>query len=194
MNARGTRSRNEAPSCRSGPPGRPRHLGRLVLLTLIPLLFGLVGCAAQKKLIITSTPEGARVRLDDEVIGHTPVEHDFHHYGTRRVTLQLDGYRTHSQRVKIRPPLYGRFPLDLVSEVLLPFGWKDRHVLDVPLEPEIGLVSQPDLEAVLQRAEIFRRATPAGPRFPVESAPEDPAPAEAEAEGEEGSTPEDPGS
>lgn len=127
-------------------------------------LLACASCAAQRELRISSDPPGALVLLDDQVVGTTPYEQSFQAYGTRRVTLYRSGYRTSSRLVELIPPWYARFPLDIVSEVLIPVGWKDVHPVDFKLEPESGEVTEPDLRAVLERAESLRRATPEGPR------------------------------
>jgi len=144
-----------------------RVMGKLAMgkLAIGLLAMGLLGaCAAQRTIEVTSVPPGARVRLDDEIVGTTPIVLPFTYYGTRRVTLYLDGYRTHSQQVEIKSPWYGHFPFDLLSEVVFPVGWKDRHLLGVDLQPELATVSELDLDEVLERADRFRRATPQGPR------------------------------
>ena len=61
-------------------------------------------------------------------------------------------------------PWYGRFPADIVSEVLLPVGWRDRREVRVTLEAQSGAVSAPDFEKVLENAESLRLAGPEGPR------------------------------
>ena len=124
----------------------------------------LAGCAAQRELTIDSTPPGALVRLDDTVVGTTPLHTTFEAYGTRRVTLYLDGYRSQSQLIEIKPPWYARFPFDVVSEVLLPFGWRDRHAITLELVPEDSALTMPDIAPVLQRAQSLRLAEPTGPR------------------------------
>lgn len=121
-------------------------------------------CAAQRELVILSDPSGAVVRMDDKIVGTTPYREAFEAYGTRRITLYRQGFRPTSKLVVLTPPWYGRFPFDIFSEVLLPVGWKDKHREELKLEPESGSVSEPDLEAVLGRAESLRLATPAGPR------------------------------
>jgi hypothetical protein len=128
------------------------------------LLALLASCAAERTLVITSDPPGALVRLDDTIVGTTPYTQRFDDYGTRRITLYREGYRTTSKRILIEGPWYAQFPLDLISEVLLPFGWKDRHAEHITLEPESGAVSAPDLNEVLERAEALRLAEPTGPR------------------------------
>jgi hypothetical protein len=121
-------------------------------------------CAAKRELIINSDPPGALVRLDDRVVGTTPYTTRFDAYGTRRITLYHLGYRSLSVIEEIDPPWYGVFPLDVISEVLLPFGWHDPHVFDFRMIPESGTVTNPDLDRVLQRAETLRLAEPTGPR------------------------------
>src|SRR5690242_11829197 len=91
------------------------------------------GCAAQRTLHITSEPEGAVVRLDDQTVGTTPLDLPFAHYGIRRVTLYKPGFRTHSEQIELEAPWYGRFPIDIVTEVLLPIGWKDNRKYHVAL-------------------------------------------------------------
>ncbi len=123
-----------------------------------------VACAPRRTLVIRSDPPGALVRLDDRTLGRTPLRHPFDSYGIRQVTLYLTGYRTHTERIELDPPWYARFPLDLVSEVLLPFGWKDTRRLEVRLEPGEQVVSLPTLRSVFERANILRQAGPDGPR------------------------------
>jgi hypothetical protein len=134
-------------------------LASSVLLTLVAC----ASCAAQRELVILSQPSGAQVRLDDQIVGWTPYTTSFEAYGTRRVTLYRGGYRSVSRLIELHPPWYGRFPFDIFSEILIPVGWHDRKVVDLQLEPESGAVTEPDLEAVLLRAESLRMATPAGP-------------------------------
>jgi len=130
----------------------------------LPVVFPLcVGCAAKRELVIVSEPPGALVRLDDTVVGTTPYTTSFDAYGTRRVTLYLPGHRTVTELFEVESPWYAHFPLDVISEVLLPFGWHDRHEVKLTLEPETGAVTKPDLDLVLQRAEALRLAEPTGP-------------------------------
>ncbi|MCZ6597054.1 MAG: PEGA domain-containing protein [Planctomycetota bacterium] len=123
----------------------------------------LSGCAAERTLTITSEPPGAEVWIDNNPVGTTPVQVEFIHYGTRRVTLYMDGYMTWSEPVPIRPPWYARFPIDLVSEVLIPVGWEDDHPLHVTLTAGEEVLSLPTLRSVFDRAEALRRAV-TGPR------------------------------
>lgn len=123
-------------------------------------LMGLAACAASRVLAVDSEPPGAIVRLDEEIIGQTPLEYEFLHYGVRRITLYLAGYETWSQRVEIARPWHARFPVDIFTEVLFPIGTKDRHELSVELLPDEPSVAPPDIDALLERAYELRRSTP----------------------------------
>lgn len=162
-----------------------RRLGAvLVLGSLLP------GCAVRRELSIRTEPPGVQVRFDDRLVGETPLRLRFQHYGSRRITLYKEGYRTRSTRIRLRPPWYLRFPLDLVTEVLLPFGWRDHRRVTLELSPQSGTVTEPDFQLVRARAERIRRAGPEGPGpldIPmVDLVPEDPEPSP-------DPTPEDPG-
>jgi len=133
-------------------------------LAVVALALGCSGCAAQRRLTIVSEPPGATVRLDDRIVGSTPYQENFQAYGVRRVTLYRTGYRTISKQITLKPPWYARFPIDIVTEVLVPVGWKDEKKVKIVLEPESGEVTTPDLDAVLERAKTFRLAEPEGPR------------------------------
>lgn len=152
-------------------PARPGPASGLVLAVGATLL---AGCAAKRELVILSEPPGAQVRLDNQIVGWTPYTTTFEAYGTRRVTLYLEGFRSQSLLVDLNPPWYGVFPFDVFSEVLVPVGWQDRHVVEMRLDPEVGEVSAPDLERVLRQAETLRMATPAGPLRTPPAPPEKP--------------------
>jgi hypothetical protein len=129
------------------------------------------GCRTHRYLQITSAPPGAEVRLDDQSVGVTPVRVPFEHYGTRRLTFYKPGYRTSSRRIKLRPPWYARFPLDLVTEVFLPLGLTDRRRVHQELVLGEEVMSLPSLRSVIERANALRHSGPEGPRDLPELAP-----------------------
>jgi len=130
----------------------------------LALVLGLAGCRAQRELVIVTDPPGAEIRLDGTLLeAKTPANIPFDDYGVRRVTLYLDGHLSHSEAIDLRPPWYGYFPLDFISEILVPIGWHDRHKLKVKLVPGDAQIAAPDLVGVLERAELLRRAGPEGP-------------------------------
>ncbi len=147
---------------RDAARGRPLPPARQGL-AWVAVSIALCACQVQREFVITSEPAGAEVRLDDDLVGRTPVQVPFMHYGTRRFTVYLDGYVTQSRVVDVDPPWYGYFPLDIVSEVLIPVGWHDRREVHFQLAPGTGAIAAPDLSWVLERAETLRRAGPEGP-------------------------------
>jgi hypothetical protein len=163
---------------------------RFLPLPALLILGLLAACRADRYFEITSTPPGAEVRLDDEAVGVTPVRVPFEHYGTRRLTFYLPGYRTTSRRVRVKPRWYSRFPLDLVTEVLLPFGATDRRKIHEDLVRGEEVMSLPSLRSVLERARALREAGPEGPReFPHTRpavVPSEPGPPKEEKEEEDG--------
>ena len=123
----------------------------------------IAGCATHRELVVESDPPGASVRLDEKLVGETPYTSEFEAFGTRRLTLYKEGYRPVSRPVKLVAPWYARFPFDIFSEVLIPVGWTYRKHVKVTLEPESGPVTVPDLEKVLEEADVLRTAGPEGP-------------------------------
>lgn len=175
---RRTAQRRARGTGRGAPSGR-RPAGRATLSPVrriqrsptppwVPLVLAacsaLVGCRAQRELIVTSEPAGARVRVDDELVGETPLRLPFVHYGVRRVTLYLEGYQSMSVLADISPPWYGTFPADILTEILVPVGWRDDHALHLVLSPGEDSLGGPTLRSVFERAEALRRAGPDGPR------------------------------
>ncbi|MEO0651448.1 MAG: PEGA domain-containing protein [Planctomycetota bacterium] len=133
----------------------------------------LSSCAAKRTLTITSDPAGAEVRIDDVIVGQTPLVLPFFHYGTRQVTFYLEGYLTESFDVDVEPPWYARFPMDFVTEIFVPVGWSDNHRVHADMRGGDELRTMPALQSVLERAEVLRRAGPMGPRTLPESELED---------------------
>jgi hypothetical protein len=134
-----------------------------LLLAAIIVLAPATGCV-QRRMTIRSNPPGALVYVDDYQIGTTPVSHDFVYYGTRKIRLVKDGYETLTVRQPIPLPWYEIFPLDFVSENLVPWEIRDERVIDLAMQP----ASTEPAESVAARAEQARLA--AGSLPPVEPA------------------------
>lgn len=130
----------------------------------LALTLMLASCRATRLMHISSEPPGADIRVNDHFVGKTPYDYEFVHYGTSRISLDLEGHLPLSQVVEVSAPWYGRFPWDIFSEVLIPIGWEDHHYLQFALDPSSTSGAAPDLRRVLERAEILRRAGPEGPR------------------------------
>jgi hypothetical protein len=122
------------------------------------------GCV-QRRMTIRSNPPGALVYVDDYQLGTTPVSHDFVYYGTRKIRLVKDGYETLTVRQPFPVPWYEYFPLDFVTENLIPWEVRDERVVELAMQPASS--TPPDL--VVARAEQVRLA--AGSLPPASSPP-----------------------
>jgi hypothetical protein len=111
----------------------------------------LAACTPTRTLTVRSNPSGAAVRVDGSAVGTTPVVMPFEHHGTRRVTLYLEGYLVWSEAVPIEAPWWAGFPLDLVTENLVPWRLRDEHELAVPLTPAADRPGVEGIDAFLQR-------------------------------------------
>jgi len=140
------------------PPMRP--FARAIPVLILAALAG--GCV-QRRMTIRSDPPGALVYVDDYQLGTTPVSHDFVYYGTRKIRLVKDGYETLTVRQPFPVPWYEYFPLDFVSENIVPWEIRDERVVDLSMAP--AALTPP--EVVVARAEQARLAAgslpPAGP-------------------------------
>lgn len=112
------------------------------------------GCV-QRRLTIRSNPPGALVYIDDYEIGTTPVSTDYIYYGKRKIRLVKDGCETLSVQRWIPPPWYEYFPLDFVSENLVPLELRDERTLEFDLQPQQATAT----EQLLGRAEHLRRGS-----------------------------------
>ena len=120
----------------------------------ITLFSGLLAGCVERRFIITSNPPGAIV-LDekDQPMGATPVDRQFTYYGKYRFTLVKDGYQTLVVEEPVRAPCYEWFPLEFISENLIPFNIRDIRRLHYTMQPPP--VVPP--EALLQGAEQRRQ-------------------------------------
>ena len=98
------------------------------------------------------------MRLDEEPVGTTPLELEFVHYGTRRLSLELEGHLAIERDLVVEPPWHLRFPVDIVTEVLLPFGWEDHRLVSLELVEVPETIAEEEYERVRARAEAFRTA------------------------------------
>ena len=119
---------------------RPASLGRRLLLwvcVVLGCLYGLlmVGCV-ERRLLITSEPSGALIKINDEPSGRTPLEVGFTWYGSYDLTLEHEGYHTlQTQRVAEMPWWEAPGP-DLFAEAIphkrVEIAW---HLQMQPLTP-----------------------------------------------------------
>lgn len=129
------------------------------LFLLLMLSCGLMTGCVSRRLTIRTNPPGALVKLNGKRLGFSPVSTDFIYYGTYEVELIKDGYETETILQTISAPWYQKFPLDFVSDNLLPFRKTNRHEYTWPLRPK-SIVPTDDL---LNRANQLRSEALIGP-------------------------------
>ena len=107
-----------------------------------------------------SEPAGARVFLDREFRGLTPLRIPFHHYGVREVAVEKAGFGRQVRETTLWPPWFGLFPLDAVFDCLLPFLVTDRRMIEFRLEEhgKAGAGDRGEREGLVARAEAAREA------------------------------------
>ena len=111
------------------------------------------GCV-DRKLTIRSEPTECVATLDGRPVGSTPATVRFTQYGGREVTLSKTGYYRHREIVRVEPPVYQWFGLDLFFELVWPFTIVDEQVFTFTLRPIAGADSDKpiDTSALEQRA------------------------------------------
>lgn len=119
----------------------------LSITLLAAFALTLAGCV-ERKMQITSEPDGALVYVSDVEVGRTPVTLPFTWYGDYDVILRRDGYETLKTHADINAPWYELPPLDLFS-ALAPWTYHDERYLHYELEK----LDPPSEEELIERAE-----------------------------------------
>jgi hypothetical protein len=109
----------------------------------------LCGCV-DRRFVITSDPPGAVVFINNKLVGQAPVDAQFIYYGTYDFRLVHEGSETLVVHQRVKQPWYEFFPLDFISENLIPFTIRDvrrytyqlRPVQIVPPETLLGSADQ----------------------------------------------------
>jgi len=130
-------------------------------------LFGAIalstGCV-ERLLQVRSDPAGAKVYVNGDEVGVTPLDHKFTFYGTVDVALRAPGHYYHREFVSLDPPWYEVFPIDLVSELMLPWMVRDVHTVEVALVPAPPEMTDAERAALEEKAKAMRASmTPAQP-------------------------------
>src|SRR5262245_56771550 len=150
---------------------------RSAVLIVAVLLSSLATGCVTRRYVITSDPPGAVVYLEDQPIGATPVDQPFEYYGKVRLRLVKDGYQPLDVMPEMVPPWYQWPGFDIVSEVFIPYTFRDVQQLHVQLQPLQSV--RPD--SIRARAEQLRQRgsmiqTPPGTESaPKRNAPRQPA-------------------
>ncbi len=114
------------------------------------------GCV-ERVMKISTTPTGARVFINDEEVGLSPVKVSFVWYGDYDIVIRKQGYETLKTHYRLEAPWYQYPVVDLVAETMIPTMIRDEHVLpDFVLTPaEIP----PSAELVGRATEMRDRTT-----------------------------------
>ena len=129
---------------------------RIALIAGVATLLS-VGCV-RRRMTVRTSPPGATVSVDNQVVGTSPAATSFVYYGTREFRIEKDGYRTETIRKKIRAPWYQIPGIDFVAETLWPGEIRDERIIDVQLVPKT-LESTEDL---IGRADSLRTQSRVG--------------------------------
>jgi hypothetical protein len=114
-------------------------------------LLATLGCVEQK-ILITSEPSGALVRVSEVDVGRTPVSIPFTATGDYAITLRMEGYQALKTHANIKPTAYEVPPLDFFAE-LLPCTFRDQRYLHFKLEK----LTLPGDQELILRAQKMRQ-------------------------------------
>ena len=126
-----------------------RAARRASLLCAAVCAVALSGCV-ERYFRIETEPVGARIYINGEDAGVSPVERPFTHYGTMRVDAHFEKQPGVTQFVELAPPWYQYFPLDLFAELLDPVTHVDRHTVTITF-PEPPSVPAAERESAVRR-------------------------------------------
>jgi len=149
----GTRSETEGVFSSLFSPSSPLPIAYCLLPLFLLLLTGCV----ERRIRVTSSPAGARVWINDQQVGTTPLETRFTFYGGYDVRLELEGYNSVNELRQAKAPLYEYPGPDLIATAL-PFKLKplvkwhfDLTQVEEKTNPEAAR------ENLLNRAESLRQ-------------------------------------
>jgi len=128
---------------------------RMTVMVLTALMAGLAlstfGGCVQRRVEITSEPSGARVWLNDEMVGVTPCEAGFKYYGKYDVRLDLDGYEPLHEGRTMKAPIY-EYPVIDLAATAVPANIESVNRWHFVLSP----TGEMDREALIVRAQELR--------------------------------------
>jgi PEGA domain len=138
------------------------------------LAAGLAAGCVEQRYVVTTDPPGAIVLRNYQQIGAAPADDHFVYYGKYHFTVIKDGYETLQVDEVIKTPWYEYFPLDFVSENLVPWKIRDVRRFHYHLEP----ARTPNTAELLKQAQELRMkgqsiGAPAAP-VPMVAAPAPP--------------------
>ncbi len=142
------------------------RLTRLALLAL--LLAASAGCSTKRTLYVTSEPAGARIWVNGEDKGLTPIAIPFIYYGTFGIRLEKQGYEAWAGEVRVPERIDGYPIIDLPFELVRRhrgFAW--RGVLEPTIQETDEALQELVREAGAFRERTQREARSDPPRAPA---------------------------
>jgi hypothetical protein len=111
------------------------------------------GCL-QRRIVVTSEPEGAVVWINHQEVGRAPVETGFTFYGKYDVRLRKEGYEPVAAAKRAKSPWYEYPGPDLIASAL-PFRFRKTIRWHFDLEP-LPEPTPANRAALVRRADEFR--------------------------------------
>ncbi|MFH1228293.1 MAG: PEGA domain-containing protein [Planctomycetota bacterium] len=123
---------------------------KLIFICGLLVISGLMSCA-ERNITIRSEPPSAKVIIDNEEKGLTPITFPFTYYGSYQLVLEKDGYQTLKTLLPVSPGFIHIFPIDFLL-LVIPYPFNDDYEAFLIMEK----AQKPDLKKVLKRAEIVK--------------------------------------
>lgn len=135
-----------------------RGMTRAALFTCVCAALAMsLGCV-ERRLLITSEPSGALIRINDEPKGRTPLEVPFTWYGVYDIRLEHEGYQTLQTQREAEMPWWEAPGPDLFAEAVpnkrVEIAW---HLEMQPQTPAKEVDHQETLGHARQLQELNRR-------------------------------------
>jgi hypothetical protein len=96
------------------------------------------------------------VHVNGELAGKTPLDHSFTFYGTVEVVVRREGFLSQRELMSLRPPWYEVFPLDLFSELLIPWKIRDREEMEFQLVAAPQSIGEKEQQRLQEKAAELR--------------------------------------
>lgn len=128
---------------------------KAALLTIALSCLTLPACV-QRQIRVTSTPPGARVLINDQEVGFTPVDTRFTFYGGYDIQLIKPGYEHIHELRQAKAPIY-EYPVIDLAATAIPADFKNTIEWHFDLTP-VPEATDPDAarQDLLTRAEQMR--------------------------------------
>ncbi|MDH7599094.1 MAG: PEGA domain-containing protein [Sedimentisphaerales bacterium] len=133
-------------------PVRHKGYSKIILWAALTAAFGLCQGCVERTITINTTPDGARIWLNDELVGTSPTTVTFQWYGDYRVKIAKPGYQVIQTHRKVKAPWYDAFPFDFFAQVIWPGRVVDSHQWSFTLHE----ATCPTHEELVQRAQALR--------------------------------------